>query len=143
MPDKSSSQSTGISLVITFLVIWLVNSLVIWLANLLFPQLVVLGTVHIPKLWVFFHATGTLALINTFAVPFVRLYENKQSQMLDSKSWMILYFIINFVSLWVIARFAEQLGLGLRSWLVALGLALILDIFQGLAMMQVEKTRAK
>lgn len=63
--------------------------------------------------------------------------------MFSSAEWMASYFVLNFVGVWVVARFANQLGFGISSWVVALVLAVVLDVVQGAAMMQVEKLRSR
>lgn len=137
------NQNTGIILVTTYFVLSVVNSLVIILASVLFPQMVVLGTANISKTWAIIHSVGTLALINTFAIPFVKELENKREKMFSPKEWLAYYLVINFGGIWIIARFADQLGFGIKSWLAVLTLAAVLDIVQGIAMMQVEKLRKK
>jgi len=136
-------QCTGMILVISYFALLAANSLIIFLAHALFPQFVVLGTAHIPVLWAGIHSMGCLALLNTFTIPFVREYEKISGKMFSSKSWMILYFVENFIGLWIIARFAVQTGFGIPSWIVALVLAVVLDIIQGMVMMQLEKLRTK
>ncbi len=140
---NKKSTNLGLVLVISYFLIFLVNSLVIYLANLFFPRFVVLGTASITRLWAIIHSMSTLSLINVFAIPFVREYENKKGKMLDSKQWIIAYFLINFVGLWLIARFADNLGLGISSFVVALVLAIPLDVLQGVVMMKLEKLKGK
>lgn len=142
MPDKNlQSKNTGIVFVINYFAFFLVNSLVIYLANQFYPQQVVLGTLCINNLWAVIHSMSTLALINTLAIPLVRELEKKQNRVLSTFEWFVIYFLINLAGIWVIGRFAEQLGLGIASWLVAAVLALILDLLQGVVMMRVEKMR--
>lgn len=129
-------------LVKTFFVLLLVNILVVYLANTWFPQYVVLGTQSISLWWALIHSMSVLALINTFAIPFIRAIENKKGRMLTSKEWMVKYFIINFVGVWVVARFSDQFGFGISSWMVAVVLAVVLDLVQGMSMMQLEKTKS-
>jgi hypothetical protein len=52
---------------------------------------------------------------------------------------MLTYFAINIVALWEITRFAENLGLGVSSWVVVILLAAALDWAQGMAMMAAGK----
>jgi len=142
MPDKNlQSKDTGIVFVINYFAFFLVNSLVIYLANQFYPQQVVLGTLCINNLWAVIHSMSTLALINTLAIPLVRELEKKQDRVLSTFEWFVIYFLVNLAGIWVIGRFAEQLGLGIASWLVAAVLALILDLLQGVVMMRVEKMR--
>lgn len=130
-------------LVITYFILFAVNSLVIYLANLWFPQNVVLGTQSLSPTWALFLSMGVLSLINTFAIPFMNQYEKSRKQPLTPKDWMLAYFAINFVGLWLVTRAAEQLGLGITSWVIAAILAGVLDLAQGAAMMQLEKLRTR
>jgi predicted membrane protein len=54
---------------------------------------------------------------------------------LHPKQWMLTYLVINFVALWEISRFADNLGLGFSSWIVILLFAAVIDLIQGGAMM--------
>lgn len=130
-------------LVCTYFVLFIINALVIWLANILFPNNIVLGTWSISKPWAIIHSMGMLTLIDTFAIPFIRMCESKYKKTLTPMHWMIVYFLINTGSIWLIARFAGEIGLGISSWIVAVFLAIVLDIFQGLGMKWVGKMEIK
>ena len=138
-----NDSNTGMMLVISYFILFVVNTLVILGANALSPTNAVLGNSAISKTWAIIHSVGILTLINTFAIPFVREYEIKRGKMFTSNEWMFAYFVINFVGIWAITRFAESVGFGITSWMVALILAVVLDMVQGIAMMQLEKFRVK
>lgn len=57
--------------------------------------------------------------------------------------WMKLYFVVNTLSVYLITRFAEIYGLGVSSWIVVLVLAALMDIVQGVSMMQLGKVKIK
>ncbi|AKM78798.1 MAG: hypothetical protein UX85_C0004G0191 [Candidatus Beckwithbacteria bacterium GW2011_GWB1_47_15] len=137
----SPLKNPGIVLVVTFFVLWTVNALIVYLSSRYFPRAVVLGTANITPGWALIHAVGTLALLNTFAIPFVREIERVKGRRLTAKEWMVKYFILNFVAVWAIARLADNLGFGISSWRVAFVLALVLDFAQGAAMMKLEKLK--
>lgn len=137
------NQNTGIIFVTTYFILLAVSSLVVLLASALFPRTVVLGTADISKTWAIIHSMGTLALVNTFAIPFVGELENKRGKIFSPREEMVCYLATNFVGIWIIARFADQLGFGIKSWLAALALAATLDLVQGMVMMQVKKLRKK
>lgn len=141
--DKTSLQksSDGMILVVSYLVLFVVNSIVIYLAHMLFPSLVVLGTRSLSLVWAIALSMGVLSLINTFAIPLIRVYENERKRMFSTNEWMIAYFLLNFGGIWLIARGSAQLGLGITSWLVALVLTVAFDLVQGLVMMKLEKMR--
>ncbi len=132
-------KNPGLTLLTTLYLFFFVNSVVILLTNYFFPSHIVLGTSHISKTWAVIHSMSTLAFINAFAIPFARELERIKGRPLAHKEWVIKYFALNFISLWVIARLAEQLGLGLSSWLVVFALAVVFDITQGIAIMWFKK----
>lgn len=140
---KENFANPGMMLVLTFAALFVVNSLVIYLANNLFPGLVVLGTLAFTPVWAVIHSMLILTLVDTFAIPFVRLYEKSRRKMFSSKEWMVAYFFVNLVGVWGVARFSEQFGLGIKSWFVAAALAVVLDFLQGAVMMQLEKLRSQ
>ncbi|NCS97503.1 MAG: hypothetical protein GW762_02865 [Candidatus Pacebacteria bacterium] len=140
---KKIHADTGIMVPVTFMSLFVVSSAVIFVANSLFPSQVVLGTHSITAGWSILLSISALSLFNTLAVPFIREYENKKEKMFSDRDWMLAYLALNFAGLWILSRFAEQLGLGLSSWIVAAVLAAILDVTQGLAIMTIHKYRAR
>jgi len=56
---------------------------------------------------------------------------------MTSTHWLVLYWVVNAGSLWLMGRFAELVGLGLNSWMVAVSLGFIIDLVQGGLMMHV------
>jgi hypothetical protein len=136
-------KNPGLLLVTTYVVLLLTNSFIIAIANLLFPQNIVLGTATIPYAWAIALSMSKLSLIGTFASPFIREYEHRTNKMLTNQQWMLLYFVLNAAGLWLIARFAHIYGLGISSWVVAVILAIFMDLAQGMSMMTLEKYRNK
>jgi signal transduction histidine kinase len=141
--NENLLQNPGIMLVISYTVLLLVSALVIVLGNMVAPAQVVLGTVTIPFAWAVFHAAGKVALVATLFIPFVNEYERQRGKALTSTDWMGIYFVINFVTLWLITRVPDQFGLGVSSWVIVAALSLALTVVQGIAMMQFEKSRQK
>src|SRR5689334_17483222 len=144
IPSKVEIQAkTGINLVLSFLTLFVVNGLIIILANRFFPKQVVLGTISISYWWALHNSALKLTLINTLVMPFVALYEWKKKTTFTPQQWMGTYLIVNIVALWSIARFANNLGLGLSAWWVAVILAIVLDWIQGMAMLAAGKYMMK
>jgi uncharacterized membrane protein YvlD (DUF360 family) len=136
---QTIAANPGLVLLSSYIVLFIVNAVVLYLANLLSPTDVVLGTHALSPLWAILHSMGTLALLNTFAMPFAQEIERRQGRELTPKEWMIGYFVINAVGIWLIARFSQQFGLGISGWYVVVVLAAVMDIVQGGAMMQLGK----
>ena len=141
MKKKLVNKYTGIMLVINFFIIFAVNSLVLYFANLLFPTQIVLGNQSVTYGWSFIHNMATLAILNIFLIPLIREYENKIGKMIESICWIKTYFIANFIGLWILGRFANELGMGLSSWTIALFLALALSIAQKITFILIRKLK--
>lgn len=136
--EKVQAQH-GLMMFYTFLVLMATNVLVLMVANALFPEHIVLGTYSISYGWALYHSMFKLTVINVFVMPFVTYYEWKKGVIFTPMQWMTTYFVVNTVALWEITRFADNLGLGVSSWLVVVLLAAGLDWIQGMVMMALGK----
>ncbi|MEX0896006.1 MAG: hypothetical protein WDZ94_03635 [Patescibacteria group bacterium] len=119
----------------TFLLLWLVNVLIIWLANTVFPDNFVLGTMSLSSGTALLLSSGVLAWIVTLLIPVFTEIEIRKQMVLTPQHWVAGYLIINTVALWSVARFADVLGFGISSWAYVLGLAVVLNLIQGMVMM--------
>lgn len=135
--------SSDMMLFWSFFTLYVVNALVLWIANMLFPQSVVLGTHSLSPMWAIVLSMSALALVGTLTIPLVHLYERSSGAMFSAAQWMILYFFENIAAFWLITRYSEQFGVGIVAWYWAVILALVWDVAQGVAMMSLEKLRAK
>ena len=140
--EKVQAQH-GLMLIFSFIVLFTVNNLVLHLVNLFFPASIVLGTSTISHWWAMCHSMLRLTLIGTAVIPLVTYYEWKKKMTLTPRQWMLTYLVVNFVVLWCISRFADNLGLGFSSWLVILLFAGTLDLAQGFAMIALGKKSKK
>lgn len=109
--------------------------MVLFIANAIFPANVVLGTYSLTPAWALILVAEKLALIGVLAMPFVTYQEWKREKDFSPRDWMLTYFVVNTVAIWLISRFAANLGFGISSWFVAILLGAALDWVQGLAMM--------
>jgi hypothetical protein len=117
---------------IIFGALFVTHAAFIYVASVIFPEAVVLGTNTISPLMALLYSVFVFTLIVVAAMPVIEAYQTAQRKMLSNTQWMAIYFVLNFVGLWLVARFAEQLGLGLASKYIVLALALGLDVLQGL-----------
>lgn len=136
--EKVRSQ-TGLTLIYSYLTLFVVNTLVVYLASLLFPTSVVLGTYALTPFWALMLSVGKLTLISTALIPLVYYYEWKRGKVYSPKEWMILYFVVDTLAIWLIARFADKIGFGISHWYIALLLGAALDWAQGMGMMALAK----
>jgi len=132
--EKVQAQH-GLMMIYSFITLFIVNNLVLHVANMFFPDAIVLGTASISHWWAMYHSMFKLTVICTFIMPLVTFYEWKNKLTFSPKQWMATYLVVNFVALWCISRFADNLGLGFSSWFVILIFAGVLDMVQGVAMM--------
>jgi len=139
--NSIKSKNPGMEFNIFFLTMFIVNGAVIGLANMFFPSNVVLGTMSLSYGWALIISSLILSLIVMLALPFIVQLELNRKKDLNPGEMMAAYFIINFVSIWLITRAAEIFGLGVSSWYVVLALAFVLDMVQGLAITNIQKLR--
>lgn len=126
----NSSLLTARQLEVMFIFFFLANCVVIYLANHLFPNNVVLGTYFHSPLMALIYSMVVLTLATTGAVPVIEyLFQVTKAESTEIH-WIILSFLLNFVSVWVVARLATFLGMGISSWRVVAILAIILSLSQ-------------
>lgn len=130
---------TGLTLLYSYLVLFVTTFITIWVANLLFPTHVVLGTYALSPLWSLYLVVAEISVVSVFMIPLVYYYEWQRGKQYSDKEWMTLYFISNTLLVWSIARVAEKIGFGISSWFVAVLLGLALDFVQGIGMMTLGK----
>ncbi len=107
------------------------------LGNLFFPKALVLGNHMISPLMAAVYSMAMVALIAVGVMPVVEYIANQRTMKLTSTHWLVLYWLVNTGAVWLMGRFAEIVGLGVKSWTVAIILGLVLDLVQGGLMMHV------
>lgn len=133
----------GVMAILSYLTLLLSNLAVIYLAHLLSPTDVVLGTFALSSFWALCLSVGKVTLLGflvMLAVPYLEYRRKKDFAPMD---WMKLYFVVNALALWLVTRYAEVYGLGVSSWVVIVVLALVMDMVQGVTMMQLGKIKLK
>ncbi len=138
-----TDRNPGMMFVLSFFLVSAVNAVVFYLANMWFPQQIVVGTYSLSFAWAILLSSGALSLFTILILPFLKEWEITQKRDMKPAEMMGVYLVINFVGLWLLTRFSEVFGIGVRSWLVVLTLAVVLDFLQGMVMMQVEQMRKK
>ncbi len=123
-PDKQLTQ--------TIFFFLLINILVIYLAYLFYPIFVVLGNQTFSTLIALFISALTLSLVQMGAASALESLARQQKLKLKMSHWILIRLFANTAALWLIARLAGLLGLGLASWVVALSLSFPMTIIQHL-----------
>ncbi len=138
MPAAATSMamSTTMSQLTNMFIAFLVgNSVVIYLANMFFPSQVALGTHLISPMMGLLYSSIVLTVLLVSSVPVIEWLGRQLRMTLSSSHWMLLYLVMNTLFVWFVARFSELLGMGIASWVVAVILAIVLDVIQGMLAM--------
>jgi len=113
---------------IMFITFLIVHLSVVFLVNSLFPGLVVLGTHVFSATAGLFVSMVMFTLIPVLLIPF--LATSCAGSCMDEKKNCLKLFVVDVFGLWVVARFAEYLGMGIKAWWVALVLAAVISLLQ-------------
>jgi hypothetical protein len=128
----STEETTFSQLAMMVVAFSVVSLIVLYIANMLFPSNVVLGNHIVTPMMALLMSSIVISLLGVGATPLIEWASKAINLKLNASHWMLLYLVINTLVVWLVARFAEILGLGVSSWVVALGLGFILDVAQGL-----------
>lgn len=136
---ESAFDLTRLSLMFVYFMI--VNSVILFAAHLLLPQQIVLGTYQISSLLGLVQSMLFFSLWAVVTVPVIELMAQFMHLKLADIHWIIATFFINFVGLWVVARLADMLGLGISSWIIVAVLSILFDLGQGVAIRMLRNTK--
>ncbi|MGD9129139.1 MAG: hypothetical protein PVJ09_01460 [Candidatus Woesebacteria bacterium] len=125
---------TAKQLTVMFGLFLLVHSVIIYVASMWFKEAVILGTHVFSPIAALVNSMITFTLIVVAATPVIEFISEQLKIKLTCLHWSVLHFFINAGALWLVARFAEQLGMGISSWKVVVVLALVFDLAQALLM---------
>ncbi|MFH1971771.1 MAG: hypothetical protein ABIJ05_05350 [Patescibacteria group bacterium] len=110
-----------------FILYWIHNGILIYLANQLFPSKFVLGNFR-------FTTVVTVLISSFFLTLFLELVSiilAKQKKIkLDNNKRFGVFWISNFIGLWLIARLAPLIGFGVIKFTWLIGLSLLANILQ-------------
>lgn len=111
---------------------WFVNALVFYFAAKVFPESVVLGTWKFSSLEAAIYSSFWLTVLIWTTWDFVFSRVKKVS---FNGNWIsIFYFwLMNGLSVWLVARFSQYTGLGISNWLWAAILGGVAYVFQRFA----------
>lgn len=111
-----------------FLTLFVLNSFVVYLVSLFFSRQVVLGNYSLPSFLALFFSMAIFSLYQVLLAPFVKDICRQRNIKLNLNRWLVIYFFLNSIGLWIIARLANLFGLGISSWTVVVTLALVLSL---------------
>lgn len=112
-----------------YLIIWGINSGIIMLANEFWPSNFVLGNAVIPPIYAAFFAGFLLMVFDRAMKPLVK----KTIQKERGRYIMFgIYWFVNFVGIWLIARISFLSGFGISAYYYAIGLGAVVCVAQWL-----------
>jgi hypothetical protein len=132
-----SARMSFSQLLAAFILFTVTHSIIFSVASVFFPMDVVLGNHLVSALSSLLITSATLALISVGVTPLIESASEAMKTKLSNGQWMGLYLILNVLTIWVLARMAEEIGFGISSWLVAVILGLVINILQGVLIMSV------
>lgn len=145
MSDKKelNPHISGRQLGLVFVAFFVVHAAVIYLANMFFPQLVVLGNHFFNPTLGLLYAVIPFTLVTVGSIPLIEHVGDAIKRKISNMEWMLYYFVINVAALWILARFAEWIGMGISSWLVVVVLGAIITFAQGMVIGMIMKPSTK
>ena len=136
---NSAFDLTRLSMMFVYFMV--IDSIILYGAHLLFPNQVVLGTYQISPLLAVIQSMLFFSLFAVVSTPVIELVADYLKLKLTDLHWIILTFLVDFVGLWLVARLANMLGLGISSWVIVAVLAVCFDLGQGLAIRMLRNTK--
>lgn len=132
-----NQKSSLHDLLLMYLGFFLAQSIVVYIANMIAPKQVVLGTHFYSPLHSLLQSVAIITVLIIAAVPMVELLAEQIRVKLTASYWFVITAVVNIAVIWFIARFAEMLGFGIASYMVAVVLGIVFSIVQGFLMMKV------
>lgn len=112
---------------VPFTIFWVINAILLYLAGTFFPQYFTLGNWRFGPVMAAVVSGLVWTVIVWFAVPLVGKFRKKLK---GDYQMAVFYFVVNFVALWVTARFAPYAGFGTVRFVWLLVLAFVANIIQ-------------
>lgn len=112
-----------------FLIFWALDSALLYLAAMFFPAYYVLGNSYFNMALSAVVAGGVWTVIVWNSMPLTKKLGIKATDMVKN---ILFWLVVNFVALWVIARFSLMLGFGVTSFVWVFALAFVANILQWL-----------
>jgi hypothetical protein len=127
-----TTHMSGRQLGVVFASFMVLHSLVMYVANSFFPSQVVLGNHFFSPVMGLIYAMLPFTVMMVGAIPVIEHLGEMMKRTISNTEWMVGYFFLNTIGIWVLGRFAEWIGLGIDSWLVAVALSVVITMIQGM-----------
>lgn len=106
---------------------WIANTILLLVLSAIFTSNIVLGNAAITKPM----ASVLSGLILSILIYFVPIIAKKVDLKLKDENMIVIaYFVVDFIALWIIKRFADFTGLGISSILFVFVLAVVAALIQ-------------
>ncbi len=121
-----------------FLVYWLIDSAILYLASLLLPRSVTIGNSIFVKYQSIVFSGFIWSFIVWYAEP---AFKDMEIDLRDTTMMMLVYLLLNFATVWFIARFSFMTGIGIASFLYVALLAVVGNLVQYIAWRSMDKSK--
>lgn len=115
---------------ILYLFYWVVSLAVFYLTYLLFPQDFVLGNWKFTSLEAAVYSSFWLVVFVWVVWDFLI---SRRVKLKDNLATWLYFWVVNAVGIWLVAKLSQILGLGIKSYLWAIGVAFVVNLAQRLA----------
>ena len=113
-----------------FFVFWVIDALLLYFANMLYPGYYVLGNARLTAFWAVIVSGFVWTAVVWKAVILYNKLGIKDSEVLKA---MLFWLVVNFATLWIVARFSALFGFGVVSYVWVFALAVVGNCLQWLA----------
>ena len=113
-----------------WVVFFLGGSVALFMLELLFPQSVVFGTAEITPVRALFQSAALISLVSVGSSVMIDELRERFAFFLAEWQHIIVQTLANIGTIWLLSRSAEEMGFGISSWVVAVGLGLVLQVVQ-------------
>lgn len=130
--ETTTTLTSFSQLMTTWFAFLVVTLITYYFFNLLFPTYLVFGTDQISGIAALLQSGALLSLLVVGAIPIIEIIGGALNRKMSDSDWMIIYLAINTIAIWIVSRFAEVVGMGISSWMIALVIGFILTLVQGI-----------
>lgn len=115
---------------ILYLFYWIVSFAVFWLANKVFPEDFVLGNWKFSPIEAAIYSSFWLVVFVWVVWDFLI---SRGVKFKEGLAVYLYFWAVNAVGIWLVSKLSQILGLGIRSYIWAIGVAFVVNLAQRIA----------
>ncbi len=113
--------------VLRFLTVWIGSSIYLLVASLVLGNNFELGSAKTSQGLAALSA-GFLTTVIIYTLPIIVV--KRDFKITDRRIWILIYILFNAVTLWVLKRFADYSGVGIKNNLLVVLIAVLISLLQ-------------